>query len=189
MLIKAMAWLPPRHLSAARHSTHHRTALPFMLSSSGADQIDDTTALPALLMEAQTYFGSHGVELYHASTALPGSRTTSRVAVHANGDGLLPAAIIGMYKPHSHDVVPCCEDERCHAPHHPAINDAIDMVARELEAFAELSAYDERAKRGTLRYLQLSVERSSRQVQLMLVANAARLADDPAILRFANRLF
>ena len=55
----------------------------------------------------------------------------------------------------------------------------------KLAEFGELSAYDEQRQCGTLRYLQISVERSSGRVQLTLVANAAALSDDPALARFA----
>ena len=63
------------------------------------------------------------------------------------------------------------------------------MLERELEVFGSLSAYDETARRGTLRYLQLCVERSTGRVQVTLVANAATLDDEPALRAFAARLW
>ena len=74
-------------------------------------------------------------------------------------------------------------------PHHPAINEVIAAVSSELACLGELSAYDEATHSGTLRYLQLSVERSTRLVQLVLVANARRLDEDAALGKLAARLW
>ena len=120
-----------------------------------------------------------------------GWRTTARIAVRADGNG---GAAVGMFKPGTHQVIPCAVDVRCHLPHHPAINDAVAAIAQQLNAFkGELSAYDEagegRGGDGTLRYLQLAVERSTRRVQVTLVANAASLDADPALERFADALW
>jgi len=144
------------------------------------------SAVPGLLAEATAQLAERGVELRLGSTATPGSRTSSRIAVRAGPDG---AAMVGMFKAGTHEVVPCEADERCYLPHHPLINAAVAAVAGELRASAELSAYDESSLRGTLRYLQLSVERSSDTVQLTLVANAPSLAADPALAQFALRLW
>jgi 23S rRNA (uracil1939-C5)-methyltransferase len=138
-----------------------------------------------LLAEARAFFADRAVRLRRAYLAQPGTRTTSRIAVRATPSG----AAIGMFKPGTHEVVPCDEDERCHLPHHPAINAAVSAVLKEFAEFGELSAYDEQDKCGTLRYLQVSVERSSGRVQLTLVANAAALSDDPALARFGARLW
>ena len=140
---------------------------------------------PPILAEAMGYFSDRGIHLRGVNGAPPGSRTTSRVAVRAEGR----TARIGMFRPGTHDVVPCSEDQRCHVPHHPAINQAISLVARELERFSALSAYDESSGQGTLRYLQLSAERSTRSVQLVLVANAGTLREDPALEGFAAHLW
>ena len=140
---------------------------------------------PRLLTEARKFFEDHGVTLSRAYLAQAGSRTTSRIAVRATSSGIT----IGMFKPGTHDVLPWNEDERCYLPQHPAINAAVDAIAHQLEAFGGLSAYDEARHYGTLRYLQLSVERSSERVQVTLVANVAALADDPALERFAAHLW
>lgn len=169
-------------LVARQHCHHHLRATTRRLAMAA----DGGVELPPLLFEAQEYFAQRGVELGHTSAALAGSRTTSRLAVRADASG---AAVVGMFKPNSHDVMPCHLDERCHQPHHPAINAAVATLDRELVAFGELSAYDEAAARGTLRYIQLSVERSSGRVQLTLVANAETLDADPALRAFAARLW
>ncbi|KAL3918397.1 MAG: hypothetical protein SGPRY_006036 [Prymnesium sp.] len=94
-----------------------------------------------------------------------------------------------MFSPGTHNVVRCEQDPSCHQPHHPAINEAIATIERELAEFGMLSAYDEDRGQGTLRYLQLSVERSSRTVQITLVVNAASLYSDSALLQFTDRLW
>ena len=145
-----------------------------------------TASGPALLTEATAYFAERDVRLRCEYHAPPGSRTTSRIAVRADPTG---APLVGMFASGTHDVLPCHTDERCYGPHHPAINAAIDVVRTELLAHRDLSAYDEAMGEGTLRYLQLSVERESQSVQLVLVANAETLDADPALRRFAARLW
>ena len=142
---------------------------------------------PPLLCEARSFFAEHDVRLRCVDSAPPGSRTTSRVAVRVGQDGR--GAVIGMFKPGTHDVIPCAADERCHVPHHPALNEAIAAVSSTFEALGELSAYDETTGSGTLRYLQLSVERSTRRVQCVLVANVRKLEEDAALVRFAAHLW
>ena len=61
-----------------------------------------------------------------------------------------------------------------------AINHVIASLTHQLAVFEELSAYDEADHVGTLRYLQLSVERSSSLVQ---VAAAMSLGTSAGILR------
>ena len=141
---------------------------------------------PPLLSEAREFFASHSVRLHRVKATGPGSRTTSRLAVRPDGNG---STIIGMFAPGSHDVIPCDQDASCHLPQHPMINMAVEALGHELSAFGALSAYDERAESGTLRYAQFSVERLTQRVQITLVVNAATLVEDPAIERFAKALW
>lgn len=141
--------------------------------------------LPPIFTKAESYFSDHGVLLSCDYTAPAGSRTTSRVAVRASDGGVM----IGLFEPGTHNVRPCMEDPCCRLPHHPAINDAINTISEELEAFQKLSAYDETAGHGTLRYLQLSVERLTRRVQVVLVVNLADADADPALKCFCERLW
>lgn len=147
------------------------------------DEDDD----PPLLWEASEYFRERNVQLHKVSTATRGSRSLSRVPVRANEDG--DGAVIGLFKEGTHTVVPWRFDERCHVPHHPSINKAISVVEKELGAFRKLSAYDEDSGEGTLRYLQIALERSTRRVQLTLVGNVGTIDDDPALTAFAERLW
>jgi hypothetical protein len=146
-----------------------------------------TLADPPILAEAEAFFAERDVRLRSVQAGTPGSRTHSKIAVRAAGaDGC--GVTVGMFRPGTHDAVPCALDESCHLPHHPAINQCIAAVTAALER-EELSAYDETRRQGTLRYLQCSVERSSRRVQLTLVANAPSLEADPALVRFASALW
>ena len=146
-----------------------------------------TLADPPILAEAEAFFAERDVRLRSVQAGTPGSRTHSKIAVRAAGaDGR--GVTVGMFRPGTHDAVPCALDESCHLPHHPAINQCIAAVTAALER-EELSAYDETRRQGTLRYLQCSVERSSRRVQLTLVANAPSLEADPALMRFASALW
>ena len=138
---------------------------------------------PPLLQEARAFFSARGLQLTHAYSAPPGSRTTSRIAVRAGADG---RPLIGLFAPGTHDVRPCASDESCHVPHHPAINDALDALQAEVEA-GDLAAFDEATATGTLRYLQLSVERTSRRVQVVLVAHSDSV--EPTLARFAAQLW
>ena len=195
-LLLCKAWTSPRAGPISHHGatrtftpratpfaqTEFRRASRILAKASSCASDDDD---PPLLAEARKFFSDRGVNLHRAYAAQDGSRTTSRIAVRAIDAGFA----IGMFKPGTHVVIPWNEDERCYLPHHPAINAAIDAIAYELSAFGELTAYDEQQHRGTLRYLQLSVERDSSRVQITLVANAASLADDPALENFAVRLW
>ena len=146
-----------------------------------------TLADPPILAEAEAFFAERDVRLRSVQAGTPGSRTHSKIAVRAAGaDGR--GVTVGMFRPGTHDAVPCSLDESCHLPHDPAINQCIAAVTAALER-EELSAYDETRRQGTLRYLQCSVERSSRRVQLTLVANAPSLDADPALVRFASALW
>eukprot|EP00316_Scyphosphaera_apsteinii_P004699 CAMPEP_0119304592 /NCGR_PEP_ID=MMETSP1333-20130426/5776_1 /TAXON_ID=418940 /ORGANISM="Scyphosphaera apsteinii, Strain RCC1455" /LENGTH=507 /DNA_ID=CAMNT_0007307503 /DNA_START=416 /DNA_END=1939 /DNA_ORIENTATION=+ len=145
--------------------------------------------VPHLLAEAQSFFAGRGVQLHVVTAAPPGSRTTSRIAVRTGTGAGGRCAVLGLFEEGTHKVLPCEEDSRCHVPHHPAINQAIAAVSSELKAFGALSTYDEARQRGTLRYLQISVERSSCKVQLTLVANLGTVEQDPALPRFVDRLW
>lgn len=138
-----------------------------------------------MFIEAQSFFADRGINLHCGSVAEPGSRTTSRLAVRASSDG---DAVIGMFRPGTHDVVPCKEEASCHVPHHPAINAAIDTLTATLDR-EPLAPYDESTGTGLLRYLQISVERASQRVQVTLVVNAETLDTVPEVEQFAAALW
>ncbi len=136
---------------------------------------------PPLMDEARSFFAERGVGLRAVGGDVHGWRTTAKLAVRASESG--PS--IGLFARGTHDVV---RVPRC-SVHHPAINAAVAAVDRELRSFGELSAFDEAAHRGTLRYLQATVERCTGRVQLTLVANAEGPDDDPALRQFGLRLW
>ena len=138
---------------------------------------------PPLLQEARAFFSARGLQLTHAYSAPPGSRTTSRIAVRAGADG---RPLIGLLRParttcgraHPTRAATCrttrrstTRSTRCRPRSRRAI------WRRSTKATAT----------GTLRYLQLSVERTSRRVQVVLVAHSDSV--EPTLARFAAQLW
>lgn len=128
---------------------------------------------PPVLARARAFFRAEcGVDdVPSVGGAAVGWRTHAKLAVR----GAAGAPRIGLFKARSHDVL---EIPRC-AVHHPSIN-AAALELSELMAAARTSVYDEGSGAGLVRYAQLSVERSSGAVQLVLVCNAPAPALAPA---------
>ncbi|KAJ1618514.1 hypothetical protein T492DRAFT_452958 [Pavlovales sp. CCMP2436] len=126
-----------------------------------ATQLDQ----PPVLARARDFFRSECDVADVPSIMGPGTgwRTHAKLAVR----GRAGAPLIGLFKARSHEVlqIPQC------AVHHPAINSAVAELSA-LMAEARTSVYDEPSHTGLVRYLQVSVERSSGKVQLALVCNA-----------------
>ena len=89
-----------------------------------------------------------------------GWRCRVKLAVRQVGDDF----VIGLFQEGSHDIVPV---GKCPA-HHPRINEALERLQ---EFFLEegVTAYDESAQKGEVRYLQCVVERRTGQVQVSIV--------------------
>jgi hypothetical protein len=66
-----------------------------------------SSSLPPVLSEAQGFFASRGLQLRCEYVASAGSRTTSRIAVRSGPKG---GALIGMFRPGTHEVVPCLSE-------------------------------------------------------------------------------
>lgn len=101
-----------------------------------------------------------------------GYRHRARLAVR----GRAGAPKLGLFREGTHQIVdiPNCPI------HHPEIN----RVAREIKAHLKALAvapYSDAAHAGTVRYLQLVVERSSQLVQVVLVTNSAHYEDNAAL--------
>ena len=79
---------------------------------------------------------------------------------------------IGLYRRGSHEVVPIPD---C-AAHHPAINRAVDAIARATTK-VRTPAYREDTGEGLLRYVQCQVELTTGKVCLTLVMNADKFKD------------
>jgi len=122
-----------------------------------------TLADPEAYQDAQLYFEKQGMILppLRKGSAIHW-RTRAKLAVR--GSSAKP--LIGLYKEGTHAIV---DISQCSA-HHPKINEGIALV-KEWMRKERIEPYDESAHQGTLRYLQLAVERSSGKVQLTLVLN------------------
>lgn len=82
------------------------------------------------------------------------------------------ATTIGLFRPGSHDVIPCTSPA-----HHPAINSALSIITQtcteqRVHGYIEGEEYDSRlsaAKHSYLKYLVMSVERATNKIQLTIV--------------------
>lgn len=90
------------------------------------------------------------------------SRSKAKLAVQKKEEEIL----IGLYKEFTHEVIdiPNC------LLHHPSINIAITEIKKALKKF-NLSIYDQKNKKGLVRYLQLFVQKNSGKVQVSFVLN------------------
>lgn len=78
---------------------------------------------------------------------------------------------IGLFKPGTHEV----EDLIDCPDHHPAINKALKIIRTQ-----KIIPFNEETLTGSLRYIQLTVSRQNKKVQLVLVSNGSYLCDDLA---------
>jgi 23S rRNA (uracil1939-C5)-methyltransferase len=105
-------------------------------------------------------------------------RTRSKLAVR----GTFRDPKIGLFKHHSHSVVPI---PTCPL-HHPLIN-AMNSKVRKAMIDCKIDPYDENKRNGILRYLQFTLERKTRLVQLALIVNC--LTKNPLIEEFVKQLY
>jgi tRNA/tmRNA/rRNA uracil-C5-methylase (TrmA/RlmC/RlmD family) len=75
---------------------------------------------------------------------------------------------IGIFREGTHEIV---DIPRCRV-HHPLVNE-VAAAAREAIRATGVRPYADRTHAGTLRAIQVAVERASRSAQVVLVANAA----------------
>lgn len=143
-------------------------------------EIQKEVILPPIWQEIKAEF--HLLEprlnlsLFHAE--ILGWRTRAKLAVR----GSKKEPQIGLFKRGTHDVVdiPDCP------LHHPLINQALQVLKETMIQHA-MQPYDEKKKTGVLRYLQLTIERKTRKVQLVLVANLNN--SDPSLKEFVKQLY
>lgn len=109
--------------------------------------------------EAEDFFQKLNIPFPIISGNPCGWRTRSKLAVRGSIDNPL----IGLFKEHSHDIY---EIPKC-AAHHPSINKAIALI-KEWMIACKIVPYSENHK-GTLRYLQLVVQRKTGLVQASFV--------------------
>jgi 23S rRNA (uracil1939-C5)-methyltransferase len=137
---------------------------------------DSCVKPPEQYEEARKYFdNSWHIELPLIQGDVRHWRGRAKLAVRAPDR-------IGLFEKGSHNVLPI---PHCQV-HHPKINHAVE---RFLQAFrqAKLSAYDEKTKKGDLRYIQCLVERRTQKVHLSLVLN--RTEANEAWYSFVKNLF
>ena len=87
-----------------------------------------------------------------------GWRIRAKLAVR----GTIETPKIGLFKPGTHEV----EDLIDCPDHHPAINEALKALRAQT-----FLPYNETTQTGDLRYVQLTFSRTTKKVQLVLVAN------------------
>lgn len=117
---------------------------------------------PPLWEEVLSFFSSFSFPKLHTGYPLHW-RHRAKVAVR----GTISEPLIGLFKRFSHDVFPIPE---C-LVHHPHLNRAFAIVRTWIQK-NKIVPYEEKSKKGTLRYLQGVVQRSSGRVQLSFVFNS-----------------
>lgn len=113
---------------------------------------------PPIWVEIKKYFNSISLKEGKSTHW----RTRAKLAVRGSSSQVK----IGLFKPGTHEV----EDLTDCPDHHPSINEALLLLRSSISQLAVVP-YDEYTLNGDLRYVQLTVERSSKKVQLALVGN------------------
>lgn len=116
--------------------------------------------------EAVAYFSRYARVRFRVHVGeVRGWRTSAKLCVR--DDPRTGALCIGLFRPGSHEVVPCVDS----IVHHPSINVLAHIVLTAC-ALLGVRGYCEATDKGQLKYLLFSVERASGRVQLTLVWNA-----------------
>lgn len=111
-------------------------------------------------------------------------RTQAKLAVAPKSTWGRDGCVFGLYRRGSHEVVSCPD---CRA-HDQTINRAVALLTQATRA-VRTDSYDEQTGTGSLRYVQLQVERSTEQICLTLVWNADKLKDcQPGLSRLTKEL-
>ncbi|CAE7449382.1 unnamed protein product [Symbiodinium sp. CCMP2592] len=116
-----------------------------------------------------------------------GHRTRAKLAVAPSKDGV----VLGLFKRGTQEVLPALG---C-AALHPTLRVALRRLKGTLDRFQALAIYQPGVKssaqssQGALRFVQLTVERASNQVQLVLVWNRKRGPAIPALERLVEMLW
>lgn len=114
-----------------------------------------------------------------------GWRIQAKLAVRRSSPGAAP--LVGIFAAGTHEVLPA----RDCPVHHPAINKAIEVIERAcLRSAYPVVGYCDEEGSGDLRYVQLTVERTSELVQLVLVWNEKSLEEaNPSLRMFVKTLY
>ncbi|HRD55711.1 MAG TPA: hypothetical protein PLC42_04865 [Parachlamydiaceae bacterium] len=124
---------------------------------------------PLLIKEAQTYFAKKGIS---DLKIIKGSPVKWRMRAKLAVQGDFEHPIIGLYEKGTHKAlnIPFC------AVHHPKINEAVYHI-KEWIRQKKILPYNEKTGKGELRYIQLTVERSTQKVQVCFVLNKKEEAE------------
>ncbi len=150
---------------------------PHLLHCSGCDP-NALIVPPPIWQEVSSYFEKNNCSISLISQELSAWRLRAKLAVRQERRELK----IGLFQRNTHHIVDIPD---CRA-HHPLINSALVQIKQEMNLLGVLG-YEEKKRKGDVRYLQLTVERSSQKVQLVLVANASSLENKMELL--AHKLF
>lgn len=124
---------------------------------------------PPILNEVASFFSDHGFPDFKLHVgSVTGWRNRAKLAVR--GTAQIP--LIGLYRAGSHDVIniPFCK------VHHPKINEAVNLIKTWIRE-NQIAPYNETDGTGVLRYLQLTVQKKSGKVQLVLVINDKEISE------------
>lgn len=122
-----------------------------------------------VLDQVLPFFAKHGFpSIPLQAGASTGWRCRAKLAVR----GTVSDPQIGLFEEGTHRVVkiPHCQ------VHHPAINASVDTIVDWIR-LCNIAPYDETLQCGSLRYLQLTVEKETGKVQLVLVLNRSEFLD------------
>lgn len=137
---------------------------PHFPQCSGCCLSQDVCA-PPILLEAKQYFAQLDYSDLKINVGSPtGWRCRAKLAVRGSSN----SPKIGLFKQGTHDVldIPCCQ------MHHPQINRGAEILRKWIRQ-ESIMPYNETTFSGTLRYVQLVVERSTKRIQASLVVNQA----------------
>lgn len=139
----------------------HPAQCPHFSLCSGCELGQDFLT-PPIWVKALSFFKKQGIDAELISEGFSQTRMRAKLAVRSN---LQTSPEIGLFKKGTHEVVsiPHC------LVHHPAINRAVSILSEEIGR-NNIEPYSENPPRGSLRYVQLSVEEKTAQIQLVLVS-------------------
>lgn len=137
-----------------------------------------------IVQQAIQYFNNNSPEALLPSTSPPfrthvgpttGWRTVSKLAVRRSlsNNNNKGTTIIGLFKPHTHDIVSVSNSPA----HHPSINATIKVLQERCDELG-IEPYCESDGSGFLRYVCMNVERGTGDVQITLVWNSTPYDDD-----------
>lgn len=120
-----------------------------------------TLAPPVIWNEILAYFDGLVSPILHQGSPI---HWRHRAKLAVRGSSADP--LIGLFKKHSHDVVPI---PSC-LVQHPRLNQAF-LIIKQWMYDNHLTPYQEKESKGDLRYLQAVVERKSQKIQVSFVLN------------------